>query len=136
MKIKEFAQQTNLSAKTIRYYEEIGLWPMPPRLENGYRDYDEADVARARLVAGARRLDFSLIAGSRAGHGCRCVCLSIYLYQHRRAHIADHCWPAPYQLWPVANTGAVTSFWLANPVVTTAVAHTISLTAPKNNVGV
>ena len=60
MQIKTFAQQTNLSAKTIRYYEEIGLLPMPTRLENSYRDYDEADVARARLVAGARRLDFSL----------------------------------------------------------------------------
>lgn len=59
MKIKAFSQQTNLPAKTIRYYEEIGLLPPPKRLENGYRDYDEADVVRARLVAGARRLDFS-----------------------------------------------------------------------------
>lgn len=60
MQIKQFAQETALSAKTIRYYEEIGLLPNPDRLENGYRDYSEADVARARLVAGARRLDFSL----------------------------------------------------------------------------
>ncbi len=60
MLIKEFAQRTNLPTKTIRYYEEIGLLPLPRRLENGYRDYDETDVARARLVAGARRLDFSL----------------------------------------------------------------------------
>ena len=60
MQIKEFAQQTALSPKTIRYYEEIGLLPAPDRLENGYRNYSEADVARARLVAGARRLDFSL----------------------------------------------------------------------------
>ena len=60
MQIQEFSGQTNLPAKTIRYYEEIGLLPPPGRLENGYRDYDEAGVARARLVAGARRLDFSL----------------------------------------------------------------------------
>lgn len=60
MQIKQFAQQTELSPKTIRYYEEIGLLPAPKRLENGYRDYGEADVARVRLVAGARRLDFSL----------------------------------------------------------------------------
>ena len=60
MQIKEFARQTNLPAKTVRYYEEIGLLPPSRRLENGYRDYSEADVARARLVAGARRLDLSL----------------------------------------------------------------------------
>lgn len=60
MQIKEFAQQTNLPAKTIRYYEEIGLLPPPMRLANGYRVYDEGDVARARFVAAARRLDLSL----------------------------------------------------------------------------
>ena len=60
MQIKEFARQTGLPAKTIRYYEEIGLLPQPRRLENGYRVYDESDVSRARLVSGARTLDFSL----------------------------------------------------------------------------
>lgn len=60
MQIKEFAERANLSDKTIRYYESIGLLPSPGRLSNGYRDYDDADVARARLVAGARQLDFSL----------------------------------------------------------------------------
>ena len=60
MRIKEFAQVTNLPAKTIRYYEDIGLLTPPKRLDNGYRDYDEADVDRARFVAGARSLDFSL----------------------------------------------------------------------------
>lgn len=60
MQIKEFARQTGLPAKTIRYYKEIGLLPQPRRLENGYRVYDESDVSRARLVSGARTLDFSL----------------------------------------------------------------------------
>jgi DNA-binding transcriptional MerR regulator len=60
MQIKELAKQTNLSGKTIRYYEEIGLLPSPRRLPNGYRDYDELDVERVKLVVGARKLDFSL----------------------------------------------------------------------------
>ena len=60
MQIKEFARQTGLPAKTIRYYEEIGLLPQPRRLDNGYRTYDGSDVSRARLVAGARTLDLSL----------------------------------------------------------------------------
>ncbi|GAB4279832.1 MAG: hypothetical protein Kow0080_32360 [Candidatus Promineifilaceae bacterium] len=60
MQIKELSQRTNLSAKTIRYYEEIGLLPPPKRLPNGYRDYDETAVSRIKLVAGARTLGFSL----------------------------------------------------------------------------
>ncbi len=60
MRINQFAQLTNLSAKTIRYYEDIGLLPPAHRLANGYRDYDDTDVDKARFVAGARSLDFSL----------------------------------------------------------------------------
>ena len=60
MQIKEAAQRSNLSSKTIRYYEEIGLLPPPRRLPNGYRDYDEVDVERVKFVGGARNLDFSL----------------------------------------------------------------------------
>ncbi|MDL1943597.1 heavy metal-responsive transcriptional regulator [Chloroflexi bacterium CFX2] len=60
MKIQELAQSTGISAKTIRYYEEIGILPAPARTENNYRQYSEQDVDRLRLVAGARRLDLSL----------------------------------------------------------------------------
>ncbi len=60
MQIKALSQRTNLSAKTIRYYEEIGLLPPPKRLSNGYRDYEETAVPRIKLVAGARTLGLSL----------------------------------------------------------------------------
>lgn len=60
MRIQGLSQKTGVSAKTIRYYEEIGLIPQPARGENNYRQYDEQDVERLRLVAGARRLDLSL----------------------------------------------------------------------------
>ncbi len=60
MKIQDVAQKTGVSTKTIRYYEEIGLLPNPARDDNNYRQYDERDVERLRLVAGARRLDLSL----------------------------------------------------------------------------
>ena len=60
MKIQEFAQQTGLSTKTIRYYETIGILSSPRRTPNGYREYSEQDLARARFVAGARSLDLSL----------------------------------------------------------------------------
>jgi len=60
MLISELAEKTEVSPKTIRYYESIDVLPAPERLDNGYRDYDRDDVERLRLVAGARRLDFSL----------------------------------------------------------------------------
>jgi DNA-binding transcriptional MerR regulator len=60
MEIRELAERTNVTPKTIRYYEEIHLLPPPERKVNGYRIYSEIDVERMKLVAGARRLDFSL----------------------------------------------------------------------------
>ena len=60
MKIQEFAQLTGLSPKTIRYYESIGVLSSPQRTPNGYRDYNERDIERARFVAGIRSLDLSL----------------------------------------------------------------------------
>ena len=60
MRIQDLSQKTGVTAKAIRYYEEIGLLPAPARAHNNYRKYSEQDVERLRLVAGARRLDLSL----------------------------------------------------------------------------
>ena len=60
MKIQDFAQLTGLSTPTIRYYESIGILPSPRRTPNGYREYSEEDLGRARFVAGIRSLDLSL----------------------------------------------------------------------------
>ncbi len=60
MIIHELAQQAGVPAKTIRYYESIGLLPRPARASNNYRQYAPADAERLRLIAGARTLGFSL----------------------------------------------------------------------------
>jgi len=60
MEIRELVELTGVPAKTIRYYEEIALLPQPARKPNGYREYSVGDIDRLKLVAGARRLDFSL----------------------------------------------------------------------------
>ena len=60
MQIRELAEQSGLSEKTIRYYESIDILPSPRRAPNGYREYDEQNLDRARFVAGARSLDLSL----------------------------------------------------------------------------
>ena len=54
--IGRLAALTGVSAKAIRYYEEIGLLPQPPRGANRYRRYGPADVNRVRLLKRIRRL--------------------------------------------------------------------------------
>ncbi len=60
MVIHELAKQTGVPAKTIRYYESIGLLPRPKRAANNYRQYTPADGERLRFIASARSLGFSL----------------------------------------------------------------------------
>ena len=60
MQIGEVAEQTGLSLRTIRYYEEVGLVRPSARTVGGFRHYSETDVARLRLVRRMKPLDFSL----------------------------------------------------------------------------
>jgi len=57
--IGEAEKATGLPAKTMRYYEAIGL-VVPARLSNGYRDYSPVDVHRLRFIQRARGLGFSV----------------------------------------------------------------------------
>ncbi|WP_120009801.1 Cu(I)-responsive transcriptional regulator [Teichococcus vastitatis] len=59
MNISEAARRSGLSAKMIRHYETQGL-VTARRLENGYRDYAEADLAVLRFIRHARALAFPL----------------------------------------------------------------------------
>ncbi len=60
MQIGEVAEQTGLSLRTIRYYEEVGLVTPSARTTGGFRLYSETDVARLRLIRRMKPLDFSL----------------------------------------------------------------------------
>lgn len=59
MNVGTAATRSGLPAKTIRYYEEIGLIS-PGRAENGYRDYTGEDVHRLAFLRRARNLGFSI----------------------------------------------------------------------------
>lgn len=59
MNIGDAASRSGLPAKTIRYYEEIGLL-RPTRGNNGYRDYGDADIHKLRFLQRARGLGFSV----------------------------------------------------------------------------
>ncbi len=60
MKIGDVAQQTGLSTKTIRYYEDIGVLPDPVRAPNGYRSYDDGVVTRLGFIREAQTAGLSL----------------------------------------------------------------------------
>lgn len=59
MTIGEVATESGLPAKTIRYYEEIGL-VTPPRRDNGYRTYGEPELHKLRFLHRARSLGFTI----------------------------------------------------------------------------
>ncbi len=60
MNISEAARRSGLSAKTIRYYEDIELIAPASRGENGYRQYDAASVEELHFLARARQVGFDL----------------------------------------------------------------------------
>lgn len=60
MNIGQASEQTGVSAKMIRYYEEIGLLPSAARRANGYRDYGDQEIAVLQFVRRTRDLGFSL----------------------------------------------------------------------------
>ena len=78
MNVGTAARRSGLPAKTIRYYEEIGLIK-PDRAGNGYRAYSGDDIHRLAFLARARKLGFSI-------DDCRQL---MALYQDRSRASAD-----------------------------------------------
>ena len=60
MNISEAARRSGLSAKTIRYYEQIDLIEPADRGQNGYRRYGPAALQELQFLARARDVGFDL----------------------------------------------------------------------------
>lgn len=74
MNIGEVADRAGLPAKTIRYYEDIGLI-RPLRGANGYRAFRESDLHKLAFLGRARSLGFSI-------EECRML-MALYEDKHR-----------------------------------------------------
>ena|SRR5437867_2083381 len=56
----EVAKQNGVNLQTIRYYEQRGLLPKPPRTQSGYRTFPSDAVRRIRFIKRAQELGFQL----------------------------------------------------------------------------
>lgn len=79
--IGELAKETGVKVVTVRYYEQIGLLPLPARTSGNYRTYSEEHFARLHFIRRCRDLGFSvekvrelLGLASRDAPSCAQVC--------------------------------------------------------------
>jgi len=112
MNIGQAANASGVSAKMIRYYEQIKLITPPHRTESSYRTYSDNDIHTLRFIRRARDLGFSveqmktLLAlwrdRSRASSDVKSLALEHITELERKAaaihamtetlkHLANHC---------------------------------------------
>ena len=62
MSIGDLSRRTHCKVQTIRWYEEVGLLPVPARTASGHRSYELAHLERLDFIRHARELGFPLAA--------------------------------------------------------------------------
>lgn len=60
MRIGDVAEQTSLSLRSLRHWDEVGLVAPSGRTEGGFRLYTEADVSRIMVVRRMKPLGYTL----------------------------------------------------------------------------
>lgn len=60
MRIGDLATSAGVSTKTVRFYEQAGLIPSPPRTPGGYRDYPEQAAKRLTFIRDAQSAGLTL----------------------------------------------------------------------------
>jgi MerR family transcriptional regulator, mercuric resistance operon regulatory protein len=60
MRRGEVAAQSGCNVETVRFYEQQGLLPAPPRTAGGHRDYAASHLQRLTFIRRARELGFTL----------------------------------------------------------------------------
>jgi DNA-binding transcriptional MerR regulator len=54
------SKATGVKVPTIRYYEDIGLLPAPPRTDGGRRSYEKHDLDLLTFIRHSRELGFEI----------------------------------------------------------------------------
>ena len=60
MNIGKASKLSELTVKTVRYYDNIGLVKPHQNIFSGYREYKEEDVLKLKFVGKARKFNFSI----------------------------------------------------------------------------
>lgn len=60
VRIGQLAKTAGVTSKTIRFYEETGVLPEPPRRASGYREYDAGAVERLAFIKAAQGAGLTL----------------------------------------------------------------------------
>lgn len=85
--IAEVAEQTGLTAHTLRYYERAGLLDPPERDWNGHRRYSERDVGMLRLLTRLRATGMTIAEMRRYAELCR---IGPETFEERRGLLEEH----------------------------------------------
>ena len=56
LQIGEVAERTEVTQRTLRFYEERGLLKPPTRMEGGFRLYSESDIQRVERIRRLQKL--------------------------------------------------------------------------------
>ena len=70
MKVSEIAERAGVAASAVRFYEAEGILPPPRRTGAGYREYDETDLCRLRVLVTLRSLGIDLHEAGRLAGTC------------------------------------------------------------------
>ena len=70
MNVSELARRAGVAPSAVRWYETAGVLPRASRRPNGYREYDDGDLTRLRLVLALRRLGATPVDAGRLAATC------------------------------------------------------------------
>ena len=58
--ISNLSKQASVKVSTIRYYQKIGLFPIPSKNQSGYHNYSNEDLELLKFIKQTQKFGFSL----------------------------------------------------------------------------
>jgi DNA-binding transcriptional MerR regulator len=95
MKVSDLARRAGIAPSAVRFYEAEGVLPPASRGASGYREYDDDDLCRLRVVVSLRSLGLDLREAGRLAAMCgegRCDDMAVDLLPRivaRRREVAS-----------------------------------------------